>query len=122
MNQIFASKKSLFVLKYQLLQIFVNETVGQTTVLFSDVHVHFKFPSFEKNQPNVSPQFVIYRSSVARRTCSSTRRSTCARRSRTSVPSARRRSRTPRTCPSTPGSTWASSRTAARFASGSSPN
>ena len=79
----------------------------------------FEFPNLT---PNTLPQFVICRSSVARRTCSSTRRSTCARRSRTSAPSARRRSRTPRTCPSTPGSTWASSRTAARFASGSSPN
>ena len=57
-----------------------------------------------------------------KRIFSSTRRSTCASRSRTSVRRATRPSPTAPTCRSTRGSTLGSSRTVARSASASSPN
>jgi hypothetical protein len=70
----------------------------------------------------ISRRFFFCRFSVRKPNCSCTPRLTCAKPSRTSVPSVVRRSRTVPIYPSTPGSIWASNRTVAKSAKGSSPS
>ena len=66
--------------------------------------------------------FYLNRCLDRRRSCSCTRRSTCASPSRTNARSAPSRSPIRRTCRSTPASTWASNPTAVRSANANSRN